>query len=267
MSRDAHDSRTDPANSAPSSGLRCWFCSHRLELEYVRRDGLLRGRDDRQGGPYRLYDCPICNRSNHCEKTKKGRWFSSPTFQPNLLDYIGGKLITPAQEFLRAAAWYRENEERRCYFFERDGDLRYSSGAWLRRWLAPAGNDDDKIDEKRRHTEREQERKKADDRRRHWDRERQRERDRAYQERQEKRREERRRASVAGSPSVMSPWEILGVERDSDAETIRRAFHRLAVQYHPDKVHHMGEDFQREAHARFTELQRSYDEMLRRAQR
>ena len=158
MSRDAHDSRTDPANSAPSSGLRCWFCSHRLELEYVRRDGLLRGRDDRQGGPYRLYDCPICNRSNHCEKTKKGRWFSSPTFQPNLLDYIVGKLITPAQEFLRAAAWYRENEERRCYFFERDGDLRYSSGAWLRRWLAPAGNDDDKIDEKRRHTEREQER-------------------------------------------------------------------------------------------------------------
>jgi len=45
---------------------------------------------------------------------------------------------------------------------------------------------------------------------------------------------------------------------------VRRAFHRLAVQYHPDKVHHLGEAFQAMAHVKFQELLRAYDSLMNR---
>jgi len=45
---------------------------------------------------------------------------------------------------------------------------------------------------------------------------------------------------------------------------VRRAFHRLAVQYHPDKVHHLGEAFQAMAHVKFQELLRAYDALKER---
>ena len=44
----------------------------------------------------------------------------------------------------------------------------------------------------------------------------------------------------------------------------RRAFHRLAVQYHPDKVYHLGEEFQAMAHVKFQELKRAYDALMER---
>jgi curved DNA-binding protein CbpA len=65
----------------------------------------------------------------------------------------------------------------------------------------------------------------------------------------------------------MSPWELLGVPPQASEDAIRRAFQRLAVQVHPDKVHHLGEEFQRLAHIRFTELQKAYEELLRRARK
>ena len=34
------------------------------------------------------------------------------------------------------------------------------------------------------------------------------------------------------------------------------------MQYHPDKVHHLGEEFEKVAHEKFTELQRAYEKLL-----
>jgi DnaJ like chaperone protein len=65
------------------------------------------------------------------------------------------------------------------------------------------------------------------------------------------------------STGILAPWQILGVEADASREEIRKAFHKLAVQYHPDKVHHLGEDFQKVAHAKFMELQRAYERLIR----
>ncbi|MCH2364189.1 MAG: hypothetical protein MK138_03985 [Planctomycetes bacterium] len=39
----------------------------------------------------------------------------------------------------------------------------------------------------------------------------------------------------------------------------------MAVQYHPDKVHHMGEDFQKVAHEKFLELQKAYNRLTSRS--
>jgi len=220
----------------------------------VERDGILRSRDEAHGGPLHLYGCPACGRSNHCERSKRGRWFASPPFQPNFLEYLLGAFAAQPGDFLRAAAWYKENGERRRYFFERDGDRRYSSGGWWRRWLRPAASSSAESSSERDGG--------ADDGAR-WE-------DAGSERRDHRRDRSRRERGAAERPtarSFISPWELLGLDEGADESTIRRAFHRLAVQYHPDKVHHLGDEFQRVAHERFKELQRAYETLLRRARR
>ena len=41
------------------------------------------------------------------------------------------------QDFLKTMSWYEEKEERRRFFFEHDGDYRYSGG-WLKRFFRGA---------------------------------------------------------------------------------------------------------------------------------
>ena len=53
-------------------------------------------------------------------------------------------------------------------------------------------------------------------------------------------------------------YEILGVERSSDAETIKKAFRREIARYHPDKVIHLGAEFQEMAATRAAELTVAY---------
>ena len=55
------------------------------------------------------------------------------------------------------------------------------------------------------------------------------------------------------------PYSVLGVARDASQEDIRSAYRRLAGQYHPDKVLHLGKEFRDLAEARFKEIQAAYD--------
>lgn len=52
----------------------------------------------------------------------------------------------------------------------------------------------------------------------------------------------------------MSPHEILGIPRNADLETIKRAYRELALQHHPDR----GGDARK-----FVELRKAYEAMLR----
>ncbi len=58
------------------------------------------------------------------------------------------------------------------------------------------------------------------------------------------------------------PYEILGISPDASPEEIRRAYRRLASQYHPDKVSHLGPEFREMAETRFKEIQQAYDQLL-----
>ncbi|OQC20622.1 MAG: Chaperone protein DnaJ [Planctomycetes bacterium ADurb.Bin069] len=104
----------------------------------VRAEGFIEPREERRGGPLFRYACPACGFENLCETTARGTFFASPPFQPTLIDWFFSKLEPhSAETFLRAAAWFRREAERRRYVFERDGDYRYSS-RWerVRRFFA-----------------------------------------------------------------------------------------------------------------------------------
>jgi uncharacterized membrane protein YkvA (DUF1232 family) len=55
------------------------------------------------------------------------------------------------------------------------------------------------------------------------------------------------------------PYSVLGIQPGATKEEIRKAYARLAVQYHPDKVQHLGEEFRKLAHEKFVAIQKAYD--------
>ena len=57
------------------------------------------------------------------------------------------------------------------------------------------------------------------------------------------------------------PYRVLEIEPGASREEIKAAYRRLAVQYHPDKVQHLGKELQELAEMRFKEIQQAYDDL------
>jgi hypothetical protein len=57
---------------------------------------------------------------------------------------------------------------------------------------------------------------------------------------------------------VKSHYELLGLEPSADADAIKKAFRREIARYHPDKVIHLGAEFQEMAALRAAELTIAY---------
>jgi hypothetical protein len=55
------------------------------------------------------------------------------------------------------------------------------------------------------------------------------------------------------------PYSVLGLSPGASKQEIHDAYRRLAHKYHPDKVSHLGEDFQELARQRFLEIQQAYE--------
>lgn len=58
------------------------------------------------------------------------------------------------------------------------------------------------------------------------------------------------------------PYKILGLNRGAQKEDIRKAYAKLAAQYHPDKVQHLGREFQELAHEKFIAIQKAYNTLI-----
>jgi hypothetical protein len=69
----------------------------------------------------------------------------------------------------------------------------------------------------------------------------------------------RETARPSESSQRKDPYAILGVHQGASSEEIKAAYRRLASQYHPDKVQHLGEDFKRLAEVKFKEIQWAYE--------
>jgi DnaJ-domain-containing protein 1 len=59
------------------------------------------------------------------------------------------------------------------------------------------------------------------------------------------------------------PYEVLGLDHGASKEEIKAAHKRLAAQYHPDKVQHLGKEFQELAHKKFVAIQNAYDTLMK----
>lgn len=58
-----------------------------------------------------------------------------------------------------------------------------------------------------------------------------------------------------------SAYKILGVERDAGDEEIKRVYRKLAIEYHPDKVSYLGEDFKKDAEEKFQKINAAYEKI------
>ena len=62
-------------------------------------------------------------------------------------------------------------------------------------------------------------------------------------------------------PDTDNAYKILEVQATSTDEEIKKAYRRLAVMHHPDKVHHLGEEFQRSAQEKFKAINEAYEQI------
>ena len=58
-----------------------------------------------------------------------------------------------------------------------------------------------------------------------------------------------------------SMYKILEIEPTASNEEVKKAYRRMAVKYHPDKVVHLGADMQKAANEKFQQLNAAYEEI------
>ena len=56
-----------------------------------------------------------------------------------------------------------------------------------------------------------------------------------------------------------SAYRILEVEPEAGEEQIKRAYRQMALKYHPDRVSHLGEEFQKAAKEKFQQVNEAYN--------
>ena len=67
---------------------------------------------------------------------------------------------------------------------------------------------------------------------------------------------------VAKGSSDSEKWyKILGLTKNSTDTDVKKAYRKMAVKYHPDKVQHLGDDFQRLAEEKFKTLNEAYQQI------
>jgi DnaJ like chaperone protein len=61
--------------------------------------------------------------------------------------------------------------------------------------------------------------------------------------------------------STDSAYKVLEITPQATDEEVRKAYKRLAVKHHPDKVSHLGEDVQKAAGEKFKQINAAYDQI------
>lgn len=61
--------------------------------------------------------------------------------------------------------------------------------------------------------------------------------------------------------NVDSAYKILEIDRNATDEEVKKAYRKMAVKFHPDKVSHLGEDFQRQAKEKFQKVNEAYEKI------
>jgi DnaJ like chaperone protein len=65
--------------------------------------------------------------------------------------------------------------------------------------------------------------------------------------------------SGASVDTAEQHYAILGLQKGADMDEIKKAYRKLSMQYHPDKVRHLGEEFRLVAEEKMKEINQAYD--------
>ena len=60
---------------------------------------------------------------------------------------------------------------------------------------------------------------------------------------------------------TQSMYKILEISPDATDDEVKKAYRKMAVKYHPDKVSTLGEDIQQAAKEKFQQLNAAYEEI------
>jgi DnaJ like chaperone protein len=62
-------------------------------------------------------------------------------------------------------------------------------------------------------------------------------------------------------PETDSSYKILEIDPASSNEEVKKAYRKIAMKYHPDKVSHLGEDIRKSADEKFTMVNEAYEKI------
>ena len=65
-------------------------------------------------------------------------------------------------------------------------------------------------------------------------------------------------AADTGKTHSLDPWEVLHLEPGASPETIDAAYKAQLLKYHPDRVSHLGDEFQQLAHRKTLAIRQAY---------
>ena len=61
-----------------------------------------------------------------------------------------------------------------------------------------------------------------------------------------------------GRAKPLDPWEVLELEPGASSEEIQAAYKAQLLKYHPDRVSHLGDEFQQLAHRKTLAIRQAY---------